>query len=178
MADIPESTKSRKACPFCGTAEPVGGSTLDEQYYVMCRNDDCFGMVGYFRDQQEADEAWNTRAAPPAMDREAVVEAAAISLIVDLCGPGASQSATNVRVVEDHLCQFASTLSADAIRQGEVEVQYEVWQDEFCVASSTDEADARHYLAVYGQDGPVKLMKAVTIRTEIAATPASDGGKA
>lgn len=59
------------------------------------------------------------RAAPPAMDREAVVEAAAISLIVDLCGPGASQSATNVRVVEDHLRQFASTLSADAIRQGE-----------------------------------------------------------
>lgn len=60
-----------------------------------------------------------SRAAPPAMDREAVVEAAAISLIVDLCGPGASQSATNVRVVEDHLRQFASTLSADAIRQGE-----------------------------------------------------------
>jgi len=40
------------------------------------------------------------------------VEAEAISLIVDLCGAGASQSATNVRVVEDHLRQFARQIAA------------------------------------------------------------------
>jgi hypothetical protein len=40
------------------------------------------------------------------------VEAEAISLIVDLCGVGASQSATNVRVVEDHLRQFARQIAA------------------------------------------------------------------
>lgn len=42
---------------------------------------------------------------------EAEIEVAAVDLIVDLCGPGASQSGTNVRVVEDHLRQFARTLS-------------------------------------------------------------------
>ena len=35
------------------------------------------------------------------------VTQAAIDLVVDLCGAGASRSATNLRVVEDHLKQFA-----------------------------------------------------------------------
>lgn len=47
---------------------------------------------------------------------------------------------------------------------GEREVQYEVWQDGMMVAASTDPADAKHYLAVYGQDGPVVGRTAVTTR--------------
>lgn len=57
------------------------------------------------------------------------------------------------------------------------EVAYEVWEDDMIVASSTDEADARHYHAVYSQDGPVSLQRAVTTRTMlIAAQPTDDRG--
>lgn len=42
---------------------------------------------------------------------EALIEQEAIDLIVDLIGPGASQSGTNCRVVEDHLRQFLRNVS-------------------------------------------------------------------
>jgi hypothetical protein len=45
-------------------------------------------------------------------------------------------------------------------------VEWEVWQDDMPVATSTSEADAQHYLMVYGQDGPATLMRVE--RTEIA----------
>lgn len=57
--------------------------------------------------------------------------------------------------------------SPDAGGVGEVEITYEVWEADMLVASSTDEADASHYHAVYSQDGAVRLVKAVTTRTEI-----------
>lgn len=57
------------------------------------------------------------------------------------------------------------------------EVMFEVWQDDMMVASSTDEADAIHYLAVYAQDGPAKLMRAETVRTTLA-TETKEGGDA
>ncbi len=41
--------------------------------------------------------------------------------------------------------------------------------DEFC-ASTDNEADARHYMFVYGQDGPVKLVKATTYEEVIDQT--------
>ena len=44
--------------------------------------------------------------------RKALIEQEAIDLVVDLCGPGASQSGTNCRVVEDHLKQFARNFAA------------------------------------------------------------------
>ncbi|MFT4056455.1 MAG: hypothetical protein QM681_18275 [Novosphingobium sp.] len=54
--------------------------------------------------------------------------------------------------------------------RGEAEVSYEVWEDDMLVASSTDEADGRHYHAVYSQGGLVKLVKAETFRTDIEGT--------
>lgn len=135
---------------------------------------------------------WDEPAAPPAMDREAV-ERTARKLLRDAVAKrddtGASlakhddQCEVDVGAAIDEIFAALSTLSADAIRQGEGseferDVTYEVWQDDEPVAGSTNEADARHYLEVYGQDGPAKLMRVVTIRTEIATTPASDGGKA
>lgn len=54
------------ACPFCGAGQPVVGATLDEGCYVMCRNEECFGMVGYFEKRPEAIAAWNTRQTHPA----------------------------------------------------------------------------------------------------------------
>lgn len=60
--------------------------------------------------------------------------------------------------------------SGDALR----EAQFEVWQDDMMVAASTDEADARHYLAVYQQDGPATLFRAETTRTALS-TETSNG---
>lgn len=58
---------------------------------------------------------------------------------------------------------------------GEVDVSFEVWEDDMMIASSTDENDARHYHAVYSQDGPVRLVKAVTTRTAINPQPRDTG---
>ncbi len=61
-----------------------------------------------------------------------------------------------------------TTPPARSYADEDVETQWEVWEDDLMVASSTDEADARHYLAVYLQDGPVRLVKSVTVRTPVA----------
>lgn len=50
----------------------------------------------------------------------------------------------------------------------EYEVNYEVWQNDALQALSTDLADANHYAAVYGQDGPVEIIEAVTIRRNLS----------
>jgi hypothetical protein len=42
---------------------------------------------------------------------QSIVGQEAIDLLVDLCGPGSSQSGTNCRVVEDHLKQFARAIA-------------------------------------------------------------------
>ena len=45
------------------------------------------------------------------------------------------------------------------------EFEFEIWQDGMPVASTTSEnrsaalKDAMHYMAMYGQDGPVKLFE-------------------
>lgn len=51
----------------------------------------------------------------------------------------------------------------------ETEIDWEVWQDEMMVASSNSEAEARHYLAMYAQDGPAKLV--LTERRTVTTTP-------
>lgn len=59
----------------------------------------------------------------------------------------------------------------------EAEVTWEVWEDDLMVANSTDEANARHYFAVYSQDGPVRLVRCETVRTEIITPgPNTTGG--
>lgn len=55
------------------------------------------------------------------------------------------------------------------------DVDYEVWQGDEWVASASREADARHYAAVYGQDGPVKLVRVVSYRTDLPTPPAVEG---
>ena len=58
----------------------------------------------------------------------------------------------------------------------ETDIQYEVWQDGSLVAFSDDIPDAQHFMAVYGQDGPVEAKTAVTVRTPgfNARTPAPE----
>jgi len=55
-------------CPFCGRTNPFSGTTLDDSCYVVCGNDDCSGMVGYFPSIPQAVEAWSTRATPSAQE--------------------------------------------------------------------------------------------------------------
>lgn len=60
-----------------------------------------------------------------------------------------------------------SAMPASSGEVGQIEVLFEVWQNDDLVASSTDESDARHYLAVYGQDGAATLVRAETVRTTL-----------
>jgi hypothetical protein len=46
---------------------------------------------------------------------------------------------------------------------------YEVFQCGECVAGSDDEADAWHYAAMYGQDGPVAVYRITSTRTLLTA---------
>jgi len=69
------------------------------------------------------------------------------------------------------MVDFALSFSA-ALRGRDVVVEWEVWQDDMPVATSTDEADARHYLMVYGQDGPATLTRVE--RTQVARAALHD----
>jgi hypothetical protein len=69
-----------------------------------------------------------------------------------------------------------AALSEQPRASGVVEVEFEVWQDDMLVASSTSEADARHYLAVYSQDGPATLMRSETRRSALSH-PRTEEGK-
>lgn len=44
------------------------------------------------------------------------------------------------------------------------EITWEVWEDDLLVASSTEQADALHYLKVYSQDADVVIKTAFTVR--------------
>lgn len=59
----------------------------------------------------------------------------------------------------------------------EMAVTFEVWEADMCIASTPDEAEARHYLAIYSHDGPVRLVKAVTTRQALTPDPARDEGE-
>lgn len=57
---------------------------------------------------------------------------------------------------------------------GEYEVDYEIICNGEWVAGSTDLADAKHYAAVYGQDGPVEIVEARTYRRTLPTPPSSE----
>lgn len=59
-------TVTLKPCPFCGDEEPLFAQTIDHDWWVSCRNDECKGNVGYFPTSEEAVLAWNYRAQVPA----------------------------------------------------------------------------------------------------------------
>ena len=63
-------------------------------------------------------------------------------------------------------------------KAGEIETEtaFEVWEDDLMVASASTEAEGLHYFAVYSQDGPVKLVRAETVR-QVIATPSTEGRK-
>lgn len=73
----------------------------------------------------------------------------------------------------DRLHDQAATALRSFMDGGDVD--YEVWQDDEFVAGSSNEADARHYAAVYGQDCPVKLVRVVSYRTDLPTPPAVEG---
>lgn len=134
MADIPESTKLLP-CPFCG-GKPTA---YEGRYTSSVKCDNGHAMHEYKPTLVEAIAAWNTRAAPPAMDREAVErvrEAAYRQALEDVCNPlgylqrmadaeGAKLSgmayaiASDIGTIQRIAKEALSTLSADAIRQGE-----------------------------------------------------------
>lgn len=58
----------------------------------------------------------------------------------------------------------------------ETETAFEIWEDDLMVASASTEAEGLHYFAVYSQDGPVKLVRAETVR-QVIATPSTEGRK-
>lgn len=58
----------------------------------------------------------------------------------------------------------------------ETETVFEVWEDDLMVASASTEAEGLHYFAVYSQDGPVKLVRAETVR-QVITTPSTEGRK-
>lgn len=69
------------------------------------------------------------------------------------------------------------TEAAACIRElveGEQEIAFEVWEGSDLVAASNDEADGRRYAAIYSQDGPVRLLRAVTYRSPLPPAPGAE----
>lgn len=133
MADIPESTKMLPCPnPWCENIRGVEAARhiTTAKWHICCG--DCL-IDGPWADTCDlAIAAWNTRAAPPAMDREAAYRQA----LEDVCNPlgylqrmadaeGAKLSgmayaiASDIGTIQRIAKEALSTLSADAIRQGE-----------------------------------------------------------
>lgn len=130
MADIPESTKMLPCPnPWCENIRGVEAARhiTTAKWHICCG--DCL-IDGPWSDTCDlAIAAWNTRAAPPAMDREAVEKVRAlleerIANYSGLCdqavdaGTDENGYALATEALERTLADL-STLSADAIRQGE-----------------------------------------------------------
>ncbi len=78
------------------------------------------------------------------------------------------------------LCKLGNVMSwlqtqvialSQPVADGECEVDYEVICNGDFVAGSSDLADAKHYAAVYAQDGPVEIIEARTYRRPLPASP-------
>lgn len=221
MADIPDSMKLLP-CPFCGANPHRGlekvrhcqmhGDPLQD-YSIWCPKGHAKLTE---RSEAVAIAAWNTRAAPPAMDREAVErvrEAAYRQALEDVCNPlgylqrmadaeGAKLSgmayaiASDIGTIQRIAKEALSTLSADAIRQGEGEasnrVIYLLQGDNSRMAAAL--RSCRDQFAFYAREHTVagKSEKAATnarfakiaddaltaIKPATPASHASDGGKA
>lgn len=152
MADIPESTKMLPCPnPWCENIRGVEAARhiTTAKWHICCG--DCL-IDGPWADTCDlAIAAWNTRAAPPAMDREAVEkvrEAAYRQALEDVCNPlgylqrmadaeGAKLSgmayaiASDIGTIQRIAKEALSTLSADAIRQGEETFRpYSEWSED------------------------------------------------
>ena len=84
--------------------------------------------------------------------------------------------AASVNFIRAHHAEIAQNAeaakrleAAERDASGEREESWEVWQDDMPVAQSSDYTDAQHYLMMYAQDGPVKLVRVVTYRQDIDA---------
>ena len=140
MADIPESTKMLPCPnPWCENIRGVEAARhiTTAKWHICCG--DCL-IDGPWADTCDlAIAAWNTRAAPPAMDREAAYRQA----LEDVCNPlgylqrmadaeGAKLSgmayaiASDIGTIQRIAKEALSTLSADAIRQGEGSLRDEI----------------------------------------------------
>ena len=76
----------------------------------------------------------------------------------------------------DRLCELTERLeAAERDAAGEREEYWEVWQDDMPVAASSDYEDAQHYLMMYAQEGPAKLVRVVTYRKAIDQTMQETG---
>lgn len=71
-------------------------------------------------------------------------------------------------------CRKAAACIREMVERGERSVDYEIWQDGVLVAGSDNEADARHYAAVYEQDGPVDAFKVVSFRSPLPPAPGAE----
>ena len=75
-------------------------------------------------------------------------------------------------------CETPDTLqrleAAERDAKGERSESWGVWQDDMCVAGSDSLADAQHYMMMYGQDGPVKMVHVVTFRSDVIETVPAD----
>ena len=49
-----------KPCPFCGGDAEI--TKWHEGYFVECKKQRCGGTIGAYKTEEEAIEAWNTRA--------------------------------------------------------------------------------------------------------------------
>lgn len=72
------------------------------------------------------------------------------------------------------LIDEAAACIREMVERGERSVDYEIWQDDALVAGSDNEGDARHYAAVYGQDGPVEVFKVVSFRSPLPPAPGAE----
>lgn len=180
-----------KSCPFCG------GSAAHVEYdeaqpfepfgLIVDHKEGCF--LDYKRGFDDTIPAWNRRSSPPQNDAgvEGLREAAAIAVAkIEMDREGYPLSRSQEEIYEDAYETVDAVLAAlrtpmsklQALGQEfdeEREINFEVWEDDMIVASSTDEADARHYLAVYSQDGPVRLVRAETVRTTLPSVPSGEG---
>ena len=107
-------------------------------------------------------------------DREAAADYFALILdsMPNVHARASASPSALARAFARHRIASAATARGEAVE----EIAWEVWQDDMLVASSTSEADARHYLAVYSQDGPARLVKAVTHRTDLTPPARDEGG--
>ena len=195
MADIPESTKMLPCPnPWCENIRGVEAARhiTTAKWHICCG--DCL-IDGPWADTCDlAIAAWNTRAAPPAMDREAVErvrEAAYRQALEDVCNPlgylqrmadaeGAKLSgmayaiASDIGTIQRIAKEALSTLSADAIRQGEGEVftGVEAWDE---LVNFDDRTSPEEYpdMCLITRDELIDFMERAT-----PASHASDGGKA
>lgn len=87
-------------------------------------------------------------------------------------GRGEVFNDVHVRMMTCPHCHGARKVaSAEPVAQrdacGEREETWEIWEYGMCVAGADDLGDAQHYLTMYGQDGPVKLVRVISYRETV-----------